>query len=208
MRKLLNIIISLIFFNACSTAPKQKTQLEIREFQTRYFQVNDKNIVIKAVINTLLDEGYIIKNANTDIGFITAEKGYDINQEKIESKSNNVWGVIILGALIVLTIGLIIWLSKSSDKDKDDKKDDKNNKGNTNTGSSETSYEKNKIIETTINISEFSNGYKVRAVFQYKTYDNKGNLVKIKQIDDMKFYQEFFSKVDKSIFLQKELENK
>jgi len=67
---------------------------------------------------------------------------------------------------------------------------------------------KNEIIETTINVSEFSSGYKVRAVFQKKVLNNRGEITSIENIDDMKFYQDFFSKLDKSIFLQKELENK
>jgi len=166
------LIITLIFLSGCvviTTNDEQKTQLEIREFQTRYFQVNDKNIIIKAVVNALLDEGYIIQNANTDIGFITAQKGYDISEDYSST---------------------VIYRRKWKNKNYYE------------------TYEKNKIIETTINISEFSNGYKVRAVFQYKIYDNKGNLVEIEQIDDEDFYQEFFSKIDKSIFLQKELENK
>ncbi len=64
-----------------------------------------------------------------------------------------------------------------------------------------------KVI-TTINVSEFSSRYKVRAVFQRKVLNNRGEITSIENIDDMKFYQDFFSKLDKSIFLQKELENK
>jgi len=41
---------------------------------------------------------------------------------------------------------------------------------------------KNEIIETTINVSEFSSGYKVRAVFQKKVLNNRGEITSIENI--------------------------
>jgi predicted transcriptional regulator len=178
-----------------------KSQLEIRQFQTKYFEVNDKTIITKAVINTLLDEGFIINNANNELGIITAEKGYDINKDYESEKSKNIWSLIIVGAVIILTLGLILLISK--DKKSDNQKDNTNDKRDY-----QTTYEKNKIIQATINISEFSNGFKVRAVFQSKILNNRGEIVTIEQIEDINFYQKFFEKLEKSIFLQKELESK
>jgi hypothetical protein len=201
MKKFINIITLVFFFNACSTTTNPpKTQLQVREYQTRYFEVNDKNIIMKAVVNTLLDDGYIIKNVNNELGIITAEKGSPIKDE--EARNSSIWTAIIVGAIIILTLGIILLVSK-------DKKDS-GDKGSSSPQSSnkEEIYEKNKIIETTINVSEFSSGYKVRAVFQKKVLNNRGEITSIENIDDMKFYQDFFSKLDKSIFLQKELENK
>lgn len=205
MRKLFNIIITLIFFNACATTEQRpKSQLEVREYQTRYFQVNDKKTISKAIVNALLDEGFIIKNTDLELGIITAERAADA-KEKIEEDSKTNWAaVLLIGALVVITIGLILLLSK--DKDKDEGRKDSNS--NSSSGSSSTTYEKSKIVETTVSFSEYSEGYRVRAVFQYKVYDNEGKLVRVKNIDDAKYYQNFFSKLDKSIFLQKELESK
>lgn len=202
MKSLLKYLIIVFFFNACTTSTQiPRSQLEIREFQTRYFQIRDKMIITKAVINTLLDEGFIISNANNELGIITAEKGYEINKNPESEKSNNIWGLIIVGAVIILTLGLILLISKDKQSD-----DDSSNK--TDYKSTETTYEKNKIIQATIGISEFSDGFKVRAVFQSRTLNNKGEIVKIEQIEDINFYQKFFEKLDKSIFLQKELESK
>ncbi len=206
MKKFISLVTIFIFFNACasSTTPR-KTQLEIREYQTRYFEVKDKNLVMKAVVNTLMDEGYIIKNANNDLGIVTAEKAADVTKQENEvssSKPSKI-GLIVIGALVILTLGLIILLSK------DTKDSEKNKDRGTGSGSEkENTYEKSRIIETTISVGEFSNGYKVRAIFQYKLFDNKGNLVRTDQIDNVQFYQNFFSKLDKSIFLQKEYENR
>jgi len=54
------------------------------------------------------------------------------------------------------------------------------------------------------NFYEYGDQIRVRVNFQYKLIDNKGVVIKIEQVEDEKFYQEFFSKVDKSIFLCKE----
>jgi len=202
MRTFLKYLTLIFFFNACSSSTQMsKSQLEIRQFQTKYFEVNDKTIITKAVINTLLDEGFIINNANNELGIITAEKGYDINKDYESEKSNNIWSLIIVGAVIILTLGLILLISK--DKKSDNQKDNTNDKRDY-----QTTYEKNKIIQATINISEFSNGFKVRAVFQSKILNNRGEIVTIEQIEDINFYQKFFEKLEKSIFLQKELESK
>ena len=200
MKRFLNFIVILIFFNACSSSTSStRTQLEIREYQTKFFEIQDKNIIMKALLNTLLDEGYIIKNVNNELGVITAEKSTN-NYE--DNKKSNAFGVILISAIIVLTIGLILLLS-GKNKEKDDK-----NTGNSGSGSSKTRYEKIKVIEASGLVSEFSNGYKVRIVFQYKSYDEEGKILDSKQILDENVYRDFFSKLDKSIFLQKELENK
>ncbi len=203
MRRILSLITAIVFFNACSsstTSNPPKTQLEVREYQTRYFEIKDKNIIMKAVINTLMDEGYIIKEANTELGIITAEKTVDVSRtsDEVSSSKPSPLGLIIIGALVIITLGLIFLLSKDGKSSRDDSEK----------SPTETTYEKSKVIESTINVSEFSNGYKVRAVFRYKSFDNKGNPTRISQIDDMKFYQDFFSKLDKSVFLQKEYENR
>ena len=45
---------------------------------------------------------------------------------------------------------------------------------------------------------------KVRVTFQMKKMNNKGEVMDVQQIDTESHYVEFFDKVDKAIFLQKE----
>jgi hypothetical protein len=59
-------------------------------------------------------------------------------------------------------------------------------------------------VEATANVSEFGKQIRVRINFQQKVYDSAGQVAKVEQIDDPKFYQEFFAKVDKGLFIQKE----
>jgi hypothetical protein len=45
---------------------------------------------------------------------------------------------------------------------------------------------------------------KVRVSVQRKILDSRGNVVEVKPIDDLTFYQDFFSRMAKSVYLQKE----
>lgn len=139
----------------------QKTQLQIREFQTRSYDANDSKMVIKAMLNVLQDDGFIVKNAVLDLGLLSAEKTVDVEE----------WLDAFMAALFE---------------------------------GANARWKKAAIIECTANVSEFGNIIKVRVNFQLKMLDNKGGIMEVKQIDDVKYYEDFFQKVDKGIFLQKE----
>jgi len=118
-------------------------------------------MIMKAMINVLQDEGFMIKDANLDLGILSAVKEIDV-----ENKTGAFFATLFLGY--------------------------------------QARWKKNSIIEGTSNISEFSEQCKVRINFQQKIMDNKGAVVDVRQIEDEKFYQDFFAKVDKGIFIQKE----
>jgi hypothetical protein len=147
----------------CATrgAVPEKTQLQIREFQTRMYDTNDLKMVMKAMLNVLQDDGYVVKNAVIELGLLTAEKEIDV-----ESKGEAFMASFFAG-------------------------------GN-------ARWKKACVIECTANVSEFGEQCRVRVTFQQKTLDNKGGILKVTQIEDPKQYQEFFAKVDKGIFIQKE----
>ena len=148
-----------------SCAPQKvelpKTQLQMREFQTRSYTSKDVKMVMKAVLNALQDEGYIIKSADKDLGFISASKDVDI-----EDKTQAFIARLFAGG--------------------------------------EAPYQKNAILDVSANVSEFGTETKVRVVFQTKTVDNFGSPLTAAQVDDTKFYQDFFTKVDKSLYFEKE----
>jgi hypothetical protein len=152
-----------IFAFGCATTGvvPGKTQLQIREFQTRTYDTNDTKMVMKAVLNVLQDDGYIVKNAVPDLGLLTAEKQIDI-----ENKTEAFFATFFAGA--------------------------------------QARWEKACFIECSANISEYGKQSRVRVNFQLKTLDNKGGIVEIKQLEDAPYYNLFFSKVDKGIFIEKE----
>lgn len=139
-----------------------KTQLQIREFQTRAYQTNDMKMALKAVLNVLQDDGYIVKQADSDLGFLTAAKEVDVAS------------------------GMTRFFAAFS-----------SNHDNT--------WASNKVIECTCNVTVFNDQEtRVRVNFLSKVMNNKGGVEEVRQIDDPVFYQDFFAKVDKGIFIAKE----
>ena len=69
----------LTYLTSCAmtaSAPV-KTQLQIRQLQTRVFETPDDKAVLKAMVNVLQDDGYIIKDANAELGILAATKEYE-----------------------------------------------------------------------------------------------------------------------------------
>jgi len=145
----------------CAFAEPASTQLQIREFQTRTYPVRDSKLVMKALINALQDEGFIVKHANTDLGLISASKETNVEN-----------------ANFALLMGLF--------------------------GGDEARWEKVAIVECSANVTEFGDETKVRVNFQVKTLDNRGDVMDVRSVLDAEFYRRFFSKVDKSVFIQKQ----
>jgi len=75
---------------------------------------------------------------------------------------------------------------------------------NTFLGGRDARWPKNSVIEANANVSEFGDDTRVRITFQRKVFDNTGAVVSVQSIESAQYYQEFFSKVDKGIFIQKE----
>ena len=140
------------------------TQLEKRQFQTRTYESNDKALVMKAMLNVLQDEGFIVYNANPLLGFIYGVKDFDTSDPNID-------------------ISKEFGLSKAR-----------------------LNYNGVKVatIETTANVTEYGKSMRVRVNFKRKLLNVYGNAQFIDDVNDEKYYQDFFSKVDKAIFLQKQ----
>ena len=147
----------------CASNPSQPraTQLQIREFQTRSFDTEDVMMVMKAVASVMQDDGYIIKEANSDLGLLTATKETDI-----DSTGGKLWR------------SLFFMYGATS--------------------------QKTAVIEATGNVSSFGAETRVRMNFQLRVLDNKGGTKRTNRIEDGAFYQDFFAKLDKALFLQKE----
>ena len=138
-----------------------KSQLEIRQMQTSEFQTTDTKIVLGAILNTLQDEGYMVRQINTEMGFFNA--AMEIDDENTFGK---VWCSFWYGPHGI--------------------------------------WRENSVVECTANVTLHGEATRVRANFVVKSMNNRGGVTKIHTIEDQKFYQEFFSKVDKAIFIEKE----
>lgn len=179
------MLASCTIINRPPTTPPPKTQLQIREYQTREFDTNDVKLVMKAMLNVLQDDGFVVKNAVMDLGLITATKEIDLGTTSTGSGANSgddYWGKIFETVFKGSGYG---------------------NRSSTTTNPPPR-YGKFKQVEVSINVSELGRRCKVRANFQAKVLDNQGQPMDVYVIEDQKFYQEFFAKVDQGIFIQKQ----
>jgi len=163
MKKIVLLIFAagIITMSGCETVKPvgEKTQLELREFQTRTYDQSDMKVVMKAVMNALQDDGFIVQQANVDLGLLTAQKEVDV-----ENSTESFFARAF---------------------------------------TDHPEYKKNSITDASVNISEFGKQTRVRINFTNKVMNNRGGVMRVTQISDEKYYQNFFSKVDKSIFLSK-----
>lgn len=72
------LLLFLTVVAGCATAPADVTgpgtQLETRQIQTRQYDTLDKQMTMRSVIATLQDLGFIIDQADLDLGTVTATR--------------------------------------------------------------------------------------------------------------------------------------
>lgn len=68
---------------ACTPQMKQplKTQLEVREFQTRTFDTPKTDEVLTAVVEAFQDQGFMVKNVVPQVGLVSASREVDVENE-------------------------------------------------------------------------------------------------------------------------------
>ncbi len=177
---MLAVVSSCTIVNHPPTPQPPQTQLQTREFQTREFDTNDVKLVMKAMLNVLQDDGFVVKNAVPDLGLLTATKEVQLSGNN--NATDRYWTEVF---------DAVFRSASGSSRTQNNRSRD------------EQRYNKFKQIEVSINVSAIGLRSRVRANFQAKVIDNVGNPVEVYVIQDPKFYQEFFGKVDKGIFLQK-----
>jgi hypothetical protein len=177
----------LLLVCAVSCVPQEepepeKTQLEIRECQTRTFEVNNYSGVMKSVLDVLQDDGFMVRNVSSDLGFLSATKEIGLNERYSASRDNDTTFDLASDMGFGFSVGRGFGVSGSSPR-------------------RNARYPTHKCIEATINVSKFGNQVRVRASFQSKVFDTNDAVMRVEQITDDVFYQDFFAKVDKGIFI-------
>lgn len=151
-----------IVIPGCHQAMPVMTQLQIRQMQTRSFNIKDPKRALKAVLDVLQDEGYIPKEVNADVGYIYAARELDLEDPGEKFRANFFQG------------------------------------------RKNARWRKNSIIECAANISQRHEGVRVRLSFQVKVFDNTGRVLNVDSVREPIFYQNFFSKIGKGMFLERE----
>jgi hypothetical protein len=164
------VVVLVLTFNMAAIAKTKstaevitpQTQLEKRQYQTRQYDGIPKPALMKAMLNVLQDEGFIVNNANTLLGFISGTKEFSVSDKTIDfEKEFGTKKSFFSGGEVA-------------------------------------------VVEATANVSEFGKEVRVRINFKRKLLNIYGTPTKIEEISDETYYQNFFSKVDKSIFIQKQ----
>ncbi len=137
---------------------------------------------MKSILDVLQDDGYMVKNVDANLGFLSAVKEtecYGINQPRFEhmSEFDVGFGLSMGGG----GFGMNQRFPPSR------------------RAPARPAHE---CIEATVNVSQFGESVRVRASFQQKIYDTNESVIRIHKITDPEFYQNFFIKVDKGIFIQ------
>jgi hypothetical protein len=169
LKKLASLVVlgvaCVVTFNGCAYQPQKPplTQLQLRQLQSRSYENRDPITAMRAVINALLDEGFIIKNADKDLGFVQATKDVEISG----------------GGQVFAEFGGIF-------------------------GNQQTRWRNSSVIDCSGTLTTTGRNTNVRLIFQKKVLDNFGVPMGIDLIEDPAFYQTIFSKIDKSLFLERE----
>jgi len=79
------VVIAVLLSAGCASKPPTNimsgpSQVELRSYQTRAFDTTDRTMMLRSVIATLQDLGFVIDKADEDLGAITGTKlkGYKI----------------------------------------------------------------------------------------------------------------------------------
>jgi hypothetical protein len=150
----------LAFAVGCASrgAAPPATQLQLRQIQTRDYESADVKTVLKAVINALQDEGFIITQANAELGVVTGSRHREKHEPFLEK--------------------LAAWLIEEG------------------VGSRPVT-----ILDVTANVSEYGSGARLRLGVEMRALDRQGSPTKARALEEPTFYQDFFAKIDKSLFL-------
>lgn len=171
MKKILAVLLILCCALPATAKKRQNeeiitplTQLEKRQFQTKTYQAQDSLLAMKALLNVLQDDGFIVYNVNSMLGYIYGVKDFDISDPNID-------------------------ISKEFGVTK-----------------SRLNYNGVKVatLEVSANVTQYGDKSRVRVNFKRKLLNEYGNAQMIDDIEDAQYYEEFYTKVDSAIALQKQ----
>ena len=197
------VVLSHLFVVSCGSSAPPPTTAVKRAIETRQYDM-DFDTLMKGSIGVLQDLGYTIDVLNDNYGLITATKQTTLGSGSAESKEMSKIGKAAVGIGVVLTLGLLL----SRDKDNDSNSDGDClfcgwGGGSSNDGPNVYN------LKTTINIvqeSEDPVSSTIRINFQ-ASREQGGTVKYAGSTHSMEFFQSFFAALDKSLFLDVNLES-
>ena len=71
-------VMSLLVACVPMSTPNLKTQLQVREFQTRTFDTTQTDQALSAVVDAFQDQGFMVKNVVPQVGLVSASREVDV----------------------------------------------------------------------------------------------------------------------------------
>lgn len=143
----------------------QNTQLALRQIQSETVDSTDIKYISRVIIQVLQDDGYIIDNLDSDIGYFYASKKLDGGKEEYEWEFLDIYYPYAIYKLLKQGRNIL-------------------------------------EIKATISIKLYQKQSKIRALFISNLIDENGKIKSVETIDDPKFYNDFFAKISKGLFLE------
>ena len=167
---------------SCSSSgsSKKKTVAAQRAVETREYAVDTKSL-IQSSIGTFQDLGFTIDTISEEFGLITASK-VEEPKEKKKSDADK--------ALTALALVAFIWWAATSDGD--------NDRGSSGGGGGKTTVVKDYKLTATLTVKAISETEPLSSL--------RVNFGGGKRERSMEFFKEFFTAIDKSLFLDDNLE--
>jgi len=77
MTRQATLVLLALLVGACASAPngagvRPDSPLELRQAQSRSFDTTASRVVLKAALNVLQDQGFVIRHADAELGIVTA----------------------------------------------------------------------------------------------------------------------------------------
>mgnify|MGYP006100353215 FL=1 len=202
------VVLSHLFVVSCGSSAPPPTTAVKRAIETRQYNV-DFDTLMKGSIGVLQDLGYTIDVLNDNYGLITATKQTTLgggSDEKEMSKGQKA----AIGIGVILTLGLLA--AAGGDKDDDNNDDDGGGDclfcgwgGNSSSNDGPNVYN----LKTTINVTQESEdpvSSTIRTNFQ-ASREQGGSVKYAGSKHSNEFFQSFFFALDKSLFLDTNLES-
>jgi hypothetical protein len=178
VRQIVTAIVLLNLIGCTTQVPKEALRLEessldIRSMQSRTYEAPSETVILAASIAVLQDMEYNLDKVEKPLGVLTASKLVD---------ADSTGEKIMLGLLDVLCAA----------------------GGSGGCNSSSSASDSQKIIVTLVVLPSLASEgeYVTRVTLQRVVYDKQQRVKLMESIDDPETYQDIFTKLSKSLFLQ------
>lgn len=195
MKRIISCLIIAAMLGGCAgQIPPEALQFQAdtlanRQMQSRKYDIKTEKELLSASSAVLQDMGFNLDESNVPLGVIVASKSRDATD------GGQIAGAILLGALFGAA-------AVTYDKDQKIRASLVTKPAATKDPIHVTVATKSGKQVKFDQPVEAANGYIVRVTFQRLVWNQRGILTKIEGINDPEIYQEFYSKLSKSIFLQ------